>query len=391
MPRSYASQKFGAAPPFQDGVTGDAAWRQTEKMLAARTFRAAAAQRSFLRYVVSETIEGRGELLKEYSIGVAVFHKKESFDPRLDSIVRTQARKLRARLTRYYEGEGRDDRLRIEIPTGQYAPVFRLGPVELRELTLRRVPPGNSPSPAPHRSALRIAVLPFANRGSSKKDELFSDGLTDELTHAFTRIPGLEVVARTSAFQFKGERVDVREVGRRLGVQAVVEGSIRRSGERLRVLAQLDDTFNGQTVWSQTYDRKLADLFAVQQDISATITNELGNHFAGGPELIGPGRSGDAPLQMNPRVYEEYLRGQYFWNRHTVHDFEAAIDCFQRAIAMESRYARAWANLAWCYIMVPVVKAALTSAFVPRIRSAAAKHSRSMPAAVKRTSLWPCR
>ena len=98
-------------------------------------------------------------------------------------------------------------------------------------------------------------MLPFMNRSESMNDEFFSDGLTDELTHAFTRVPGLEVVARTSAFQFKGQMIDVRDIGRRLNVDALIEGSVRRSQNRLRILVQLDDTLKGQTLWSQSYDR----------------------------------------------------------------------------------------------------------------------------------------
>lgn len=215
-----------------------------EKVVASLTFRTAAAQRKFLRYVVTETLRGRGELLKEYSIGVAVFHKKETFDPRLDSIVRSEAHKLRARLAKYYKIEGKEDAVRIEIPVGKYAAVFKgaageqecllaepvaegVRSVELTPMTVpaRRVEnsvnsfedPGllfsagfypieslpervfDPQTGARSGRAVRIAVLPFMNRSDLVSDEFFSDGLTDELTHAFTRVAGFEVVARTGA------------------------------------------------------------------------------------------------------------------------------------------------------------------------------------------------
>src|SRR5215469_5551309 len=110
--------------PSPAAVSSEAIWRETEKVVASRTFRSAAGQRNFLRYAVAETLQGRGHLLKEYSIGVAVFHKKESFDPRLDSIVRTEARKLRGRLSKYFETEGKDDPIRIDVPLGRYAALF---------------------------------------------------------------------------------------------------------------------------------------------------------------------------------------------------------------------------------------------------------------------------
>jgi TolB-like protein/tetratricopeptide (TPR) repeat protein len=362
--RSRGNQLEVPTPSSEiESISAESIRRQTEKIIASRTFRLAAGQRDFLLYAVTEQLDGRGELLKEYSIGVAVFHREESFDPRLDSIVRTEARKLRTRLSRYFEDEGRADPLRIEIPVGRYAPVFTFASGQ--PITVR--------SQAPAGQALRIAVLPFMNRSPSVGDEYFADGLTDELTHAFTRVAGLEVVARTSAFQFKGQLVDVREIGRKLNVNALVEGSVRRSGNRLRILAQLDDATNGNTVWSESYDRELADLFAVQREISTTIVNELGGHFCARRTLMGNRSEVGHVIACNPRVYEDYLRGQYFWNRHTIEDFEAAIGCFEQAIAKEARFARAYTGLAYCYVMLPILKAVLPAEFVPRIREAASK------------------
>jgi TolB-like protein len=388
-----------------------------ERVVASRTFRTAAAQRNFLRYVVTEMVGGRAELLKEYSIGVAVFQKSEAFDPRLDSIVRTEAHKLRARLAKYYEIEGKGDAFRIEIPVGKYAPVFKratdeeehraqevsadaVRPMDMTQVTLpvRRVEhtiegfenagllfsagfqpvEGFTERVFESRAAggirpLRIAVLPFMNRSESIDDEFFSDGLTDELTHAFTRVPGLEVVARTSAFQFKGQMIDVRDIGRKLNVDALIEGSVRRSQNRLRILVQLDDTLKGRTLWSQSYDRALADLFAVHREIATTITDELGSHFHGGAAQMYRTRTSVQAPALNPTAYEEYLRGQEFWNRHTIQDFESAIVCFQRAIKREANYTRAHSSLACCYVMMPVVKAILPTEFIPKVESAASQ------------------
>jgi len=404
------SASCGPAP------SADLIQAETEKVLASRTFRTAAAQRNFLRYVVTEAISGRAELLKEYSIGIAVFHKREGFDPRLDSIVRTEAHKLRARLAKYYRIEGKEDALRIEIPVGKYAPVFVRAtnkeeystqtltapparPMDLTQVTfpIRRVErtiersddagllfsAGFQPleaftdrifeSRASGIRPLRIAVMPFMNRSESLDDEFFSDGLTDELTHAFTRVPGLEVIARTSAFQFKGQMIDVRDIGRRLNVDALVEGSVRRSQNRLRILVQLDDTRKGQTLWSQSYDRALKEMFAVHREIATTITHELGSHFHWGPDqILGAHTLGPAPA-MNPSAYEEYLRGQEFWNRHTIQDFESAILCFQRAIKSEANYTQAYSSLACCYVMLPVIKAVLPTEFISKVEAAASQ------------------
>ncbi|MEO8052821.1 MAG: hypothetical protein ABI833_20620 [Acidobacteriota bacterium] len=364
MPR--ISRAIPAGDQFAEEYSRESIECEVDKILASRTFRSAAAQRDFLRYTVTEKLHGRGHLLKEYSIGIAVFRKKESFDPRLDSIVRTEAHKLRARLAKYFESEGKGDPLRIQLPLGKYTPTFSR---ELEGPATAVIPVSNVTFRS--RQALRIAVLPFVNRSVMKQDEFFSDGLTDELSHAFTRILGLEVVARISAFQFKGQLIDIREVGRMLNVQAVIEGSVRRSGNRLRILAQLDDAVNGRTVWSECYDRKLSNLFEVQREISTTIAGELGVRFRGGEALHAAPSGGN--IAGAPRVHEDYLRGCSFWDRHTIEGFEAAIGCFEQAVAKEPTHARAYASLAYCYVMVPMLKAVLPAEFIPKIRAAASR------------------
>ena len=193
--------------------------------------------------------------------------KDPSFDPRLSSIVRTEARKLRARLAKYYGTEGRADPVRIELPLGTYVPVFS---------PCRRAPPRLSEErpPQPETAAMRVLVLPFENRSSTRRDEVFCDGLTDELSHVLTHIPNVEIVARSSAFQYKGRPTDVSELAERLNLHAVLEGSVRRSGSRVRVLAQIDNR-QGQTIWSHQYDRKHSGDFRVEQDIAQAIAHEV--------------------------------------------------------------------------------------------------------------------
>ena len=198
----------------------------------------------FLRFAVEEAREGKAEELREHRLGLEVFDKDASFDPRIDPIVRVEARRLRAKLKRYYETEGKDDPVQVEYPAGGYVPVFRERPAGAG--TGERT----------------IVVLPFENRSASPEDEYFSDGLTDELIHVFTKVEGLRVVARASAFQFQGKGVDLREIGEKLGVTVVLEGSVRRSGNRRRVTAQLVRVADGCYLWSETYPnlRSSADL-----------------------------------------------------------------------------------------------------------------------------------
>jgi serine/threonine-protein kinase len=340
--------------------------REVDKITASAAFRSAARQRLFLRHIVQETLEGRAEYLKEYSIGIAVFGRDPGFDPRHSSIVRTEARKLRATLARYYRGEGREDPVSIELPLGTYAPVLT-----------RKAPPPAAPTLVQRAAQqatrpLRILVLPFETRGVSKRDEDFSDGLTDELSHALARTPGLEVIARASAFQFKGRPVDVRELAQRFNVQAVIEGSVRRSGDRIRILVQIDDTGSERTAWSHTFGGKVVEAFRVQDEVARAIAENLMSRSyvcqaSGAPEDQPANLAGD------PRAYHEYLQGLYSWNRHTVEGFAEAVGFFRRAIDHDVRFARAYTNLAYAYLMLPVVKAALPSRFLPEVRAAASK------------------
>ena len=215
-------------------------------------------------------------------------------------------------------------------------------------------------------------MLPFESRGVSKRDEGFSDGLTDELSHALARVPNIEIVARASAFRFKGRPVDVRELAQRFNVQAVIEGSVRRSGDRVRILVQVDDTSSERTAWSQTYGRKVGRSLRVQEEIARTIVKGLTSRsLVRQPAAAIQGQSGR--LAGDPRAYQEYLQGLYSWNRHTMEGFAAAVGFFRSAIERDVRFARAYTNLAYAYLMLPVVKAALPSRFLPAVRAAASK------------------
>ncbi|HVS66688.1 MAG TPA: protein kinase [Thermoanaerobaculia bacterium] len=192
---------------------------------------------------------------------------------------------------------------------------------------------------APERS---VAVLPFVDMSAARDQEYFCEGIAEQLLYALSRIEGLRVAARTSTFCFKGKSVDVREIGRYLGVGAVVEGSLRKSGDRLRITAQLVDTANGYRLWSEQFDRRFEDVFAIQDEITDSIVSAL--------ELaLAPGE--DARIEhgtRNPRAYDHYLRGRSFFYRQTRRDQEAARRLFAEAIEEDPAFARAWAGAADC-------------------------------------------
>lgn len=323
---------------------------QLEKILTSKTFAPSGRMSRFLRFTVEQAREGKSEELKEYRIGLEVFDKDASFDPRIDPIVRVEARRLRAKLKRYYETEGKDDPIRVEFPTGSYVPVFRERPAGTSGTAERT-----------------IVVLPFENRSASPEDEYFGDGLTDELIHALTKVDGLRVVARQSAFQFKGKGVDLREIGEKLGVTVVLEGSVRRSGNRLRVTAQLVNVADGCYLWSESYEREMRDLFAIQDEISRAIVETLRVRL-GGPE--------GAPMAVERRsenldVYHLYLKGRHHWLQRTKDGLEKSIECFEQAIDKDSSYAPAWAGLAGSWGMLGGYGIGRPKETMPRAKRAA--------------------
>ncbi len=274
---------------------------QLEKILATESFAGSERLSRFLRFTVEQALQGRPDQLKEYVLGVEVFDRKKSFDPRLESIVRTEAGRLRAKLKEYYEIPGRNDPVRIDYGKGSYVPVFEWrertpsasrrwflrhwktaaavtavlllevlthGPASLFWRNLSRGDPGR-PLPS------SIAVLPFADLSPQKGQEYFSDGLTDELISRLSQVQGLRVVARTSSFQFKGKTQDIRKIGKELNVEGVLEGSIRKAANRFRITAQLVDVADGFHVWSQSYEREMKDVLEVQGEIAQAIVESL--------------------------------------------------------------------------------------------------------------------
>jgi len=177
------------------------------------------------------------------------------------------------------------------------------------------------------------------------ENEYFSDGITEELLNALTRVDGLQVTSRTSVFAFKGKNTDIRDIAIQLNVDRVLEGSVRRSGNRVRITAQLINAVDGYHIWSENYDRNLTDIFEVQDEISGIIANKL-------RENLSPARQTEhlvkAPTK-NVTAYTYYLKGLHFWNKLTPADSRTAIECYEQAIALEPKYAQAYAMCAAAY------------------------------------------
>jgi TolB-like protein/Flp pilus assembly protein TadD len=183
-----------------------------------------------------------------------------------------------------------------------------------------------------------IAVLPFADMSENKDQEYFSDGLAEEVLDLLAKTPGLHVIARTSSFSFKGKSDDIPTIARKLGVANLLEGGVRKSGNRLRVTTQLIRAGDGEQLWSETYDRELKDVFAVQDEIAEAVVKQLKLKLA-------PAQESAAHRASNVEAYNEYLLGRQFGNRQTIDGYRRAIDAYHQAIALDPRYTAAYADL----------------------------------------------
>lgn len=185
-----------------------------------------------------------------------------------------------------------------------------------------------------------IAVLPFKSMSSDQQNDYFSEGLAEDLINALTRLRGLRVASRTASFRFRGPDLDLNQIGRQLNVDSLLEGSVRRAGNRLRISVQLVDVNNGHTLWSERYDREISDIFEVQDDITASIVKMLE------PTLLGKQESMAKRHSDNIQALELYLKGRHFWHLRSHQAMQAGVECFEKAIQVDPDYALAHAGVA---------------------------------------------
>jgi eukaryotic-like serine/threonine-protein kinase len=209
-----------------------------------------------------------------------------------------------------------------------------------------------------------IAVLPFANMSGDKDNEYFSDGLAEEILNALTKLSGLKVVARTSAFAFKGRNEDIRGIGEALGATHVLEGSVRKAQNRVRITAQLIGIADGCHLWSDRYDREMTDIFAIQDEISTAIVEVLRLKLASPNQLV-------VRRPVEPAAFEAYLRGRYFWNKRTESDLNRSIEYFNQALALDPAYALAYAGLSEAFIMLGIFGVLAPADVYPKAKAAA--------------------
>jgi adenylate cyclase len=190
-----------------------------------------------------------------------------------------------------------------------------------------------------------IAVLPFVNMSADPENEYFSDGISEEILNALSRVDGMQVTARSSSFSFKGKNEDIRQIGTKLGVSTILEGSVRKAGKRMRISVQLVNTADGYHIWSEVYDSELDDIFEVQDEISKKILNRLKENF----ELNEKKLSVIKQPTENIEAYNLYLHGRYFWNKSNPESIRKAMDAFEESIKIDPGFALPHCDLSYCY------------------------------------------
>ena len=345
-----------------------------DTLLASPEFAASGRKSQLLRYLVEQALAGKAAQVNEYGIGLDVFERPPSFDPRIDSVVRAEISRLRSKLRDYYENGGREDSIAIELPQRGYVPRFTFRTPEMpavAEATADQLPPGRK-SRGPwiwiaaalivlgagggfaywrmHTSASgslkSLVVLPFENYSGDPQNEYLADGFTEELTNQLAQWRELRVVARTSAFVFKGKAVDIREIGRKLNVDAVLEGSCVKQADRIKVTAQLSRAADGYHLWSRSFEARSNDMLSVQDEMAQAIATAV----------HGVGRDRPAPAAAfsttNAAAHDLFLRASHEFSRHTPDSVKSGLDLLHQAVKLDPGYVRA-------YIMIERAEVAL--------------------------------
>jgi len=333
--------------PSPDGILA-----ALERVSASGTFQRAGRHRDLLRHLLEKAAAGRAAEIKESTIALEVF-EKHSYDPRIDSQVRVEIGKLRERLVRYYASEGSCDTLRIEIPKGSYAPVFRdlvrqSAPAPKRRILLwglgamltlavaGLVIGARWHSPAKPAFKPSIAILPFEDLSPGKDLEYFCRGMTQELIDSLANLQIFQVVPRSSVEQFKRQPGGGRKIGEQLQVQAVVEGTVRKDHDRVRVSVQLIDARSGFQLWTETYDRHFGDVLDIQSEIAGSVSKAFHLDLASSRRALVRQRT------RNTEAYLHYLRAAYYYGIEP----NRSVEFYRAAVAADPGYALAWAGLA---------------------------------------------
>ena len=359
----------------QNGYTAELIQSEVDAILASDAFRRARRSSRLLTALVGYSLQNRGDDLKEYTLGVEVFDRTPAFDPRLDPIVRVEMGRLRKKLDDYYARDGAGRVIRIQVPLRRYSVVFlsqaadRTSPPEAAPFARRRylglilslVPllvVGGSLSLFWHfrQASARerasageasIAVLPFSDLRAGANQDLAADALTEEVIEALEHIDNLRIISRLASSYYKGRGEDVIEIGRRLGVKYLLEGSLNRTGDQVRIIARLIDAADGHRLWSRPFVFNPGEAPALEQLAARRIVDELRQKL---------GKTFEHPFVDHTTTKEEayinFLKGSSLLQQFSGADLRKSLHFFEKALAIDPSYASAWSGAADAYAML---------------------------------------
>jgi TolB-like protein len=356
-------ESHGAAVPSNDLIEAE-----LKKVLSSQIFVNSPQLCRFLRFIVEQEIAGEGAGLKEYVLGIEVLKKDESFDPRIDTAVRTEARRLRQKLAEYYQAEGRNDSIEIALPKGSYRATFHTRPLSGSPISAAPSQPTRVPqtrialgallciagvgawwlwtsvSAKPHLPS--IAVIPLENLSADPEQEYFSDGMTDALFTDLAKLHGLSVISRTSVMQYKRTKKPIIQIARELKVDYVVEGTVTRAGGRIRISAQLIAVPTDRHVWAESYERAATDILTLQGELARAIAEQVHIHVTPQEQKRLTGRPVDIEAQ------DLYMKGRFNWQTRDPGRMHDSIELFTQAIAKDPAYALPYVGLADSYAVL---------------------------------------
>ncbi len=355
---------------------------QCHRILESPVFSRSKRQSDFLRHIVTATVEGRADGLKEYALAIDVFKKDPSFDPATDSIVRVEASRLRSKLREYYGTHGSEDAVHIEVPKGHYAVTFSrfghsgtdressftvdwkksrfiVGIVTIAAISIvgaywyftlqSNLDQSVLLRPQPNVVERSIAVLPFRNSSANTEDVYFVDGIQEDILNQLSKLSSFnKVISRTSMEQYRGTTKSMPMIANELGVESILEGSVQRAGERVRVSVQLIDALNDRQIWSHNYDSELTaeNIFTIQEQTAIEVATALDSNLSIEDELV----LSDVPTS-NLQALEVYFRAKQHMAVRSSEDIGIAISEFELATLLDPNFALAYVGLADAYLL----------------------------------------
>ena len=319
--------------------------QQLDRILHSGPFLQSRRRQRFLEYLVNETLAGRSERLKGYTIALEVFDRPETFDPTVYPLVRIEAARLREKLREYYGTDGQGDPIHIDLPKGTYTPQIEFRHEGASRIARRRAPPTQEVSS----TAPAVAVIPFDDLSADQSLGYLGDGVAEDIITALSRFPDTAVVARTSSFAYKGKAVDIRQVGKELGVDYVVEGSVRKDGDKLRIVSQLIDTKNGEHLWAERFDRTGTDPWALQDEVTGMIVSAITGEV--GALKQAEYRQAWAKGATTLEEYDYYLRGHEQLMKYSKEGIERSGEIWREGLAKFPSSPLLKVKLGWHHMM----------------------------------------